>query len=267
MAERRMFSKDFTGRDSFISLSHKAQTLYFHLAINADDDGFCSSVKSTMRKLKIREASLDELKLKGLVYEFETGVVLVMHWLLHNRIRPDRYKPTTYTQEMSCVTIGKGDIYLVYECHNDFDIQIAANGSGSATKGSGSATKGSDSAPQDSGGDINSCEVIIGCDSSSEVSNYYQAPVRYGMFNNVILTAEKYNKLVELYPTDYRSKIDKLSSHMYSTGKDYKDHFSTIVKWAIEDESANNKKQNKGSNRYSSNAFKRVLETGEVNDD
>ena len=253
MAERRMFSKELLSRDSFITLSAKAQTLYLHLAVNADDEGFISSVKATMRKLKIGKSSLEELKSEGYIYEFDTGVVLITHWLLNNKIRPDRFKPTTYTQEKSCVTTGEGGIYLINKCHTDLDNQIATNGSPMA--------------PQYSGRDISLAEVSLGCVNAGEVSNNSLASLRYGICSNVILTAEKYNKLVELYPDDYLQKINKLSTYMASHGKEFKDHFGTIVNWAIRDEVTQNMEQKNGSAHNSENVFKSVLENGEVNND
>ena len=44
MAERRMFSKTVTESDSFYcDISVEAQCLYFHLSMNADDDGFVNT--------------------------------------------------------------------------------------------------------------------------------------------------------------------------------------------------------------------------------
>ena len=40
MANKRMFSKEITNTDRFQSMKLSAQALYFHLGINADDDGF-----------------------------------------------------------------------------------------------------------------------------------------------------------------------------------------------------------------------------------
>ena len=49
MAERRMFSKSITESDDFINLSKEAQSLYFHLCMYADDDGFINNAKSIIR--------------------------------------------------------------------------------------------------------------------------------------------------------------------------------------------------------------------------
>ena len=40
MAKRRMFSLDVVDTDSFLDLPASSQSLYFHLGMRADDDGF-----------------------------------------------------------------------------------------------------------------------------------------------------------------------------------------------------------------------------------
>ena len=49
MAERRMFSKTIINSDLFLDLPSSAQNLYFHLSLNADDEGFVNSPKKIMK--------------------------------------------------------------------------------------------------------------------------------------------------------------------------------------------------------------------------
>ena len=44
-----MFDKTIINDDKFIELSPSAQCLYFHLSMNADDDGFINNTKAIMR--------------------------------------------------------------------------------------------------------------------------------------------------------------------------------------------------------------------------
>ena len=67
MAKRRMFSLDVVDTDSFLDLPASSQSLYFHLGMRADDDGFVSSPK---RITAMVGAAGDDLKLliaKGFV--------------------------------------------------------------------------------------------------------------------------------------------------------------------------------------------------------
>ena len=60
MANRRMFSKDITESDAFKEMPLSSQALYFHLGMNADDDGVVNNPKSIQRCIG---ASLDDLKI------------------------------------------------------------------------------------------------------------------------------------------------------------------------------------------------------------
>lgn len=45
MAEKRMLSKKVLDTDAFLDMPLSAQALYFHLVINADDEGFVGNPK------------------------------------------------------------------------------------------------------------------------------------------------------------------------------------------------------------------------------
>lgn len=107
MAQRRMFSKNVARTDAFLDMSQTAQNLYFHLGIDADDDGFVSP-KMVMR---ITGSNGDDLKIlvaKGFLIPFEDGVVVVRHWRINNEIRQDRYKATQYVAHKSKLAINEG---------------------------------------------------------------------------------------------------------------------------------------------------------------
>ena len=91
MAEKRMFTKKITDDDNFIELASSAQALYFHLNQGADDDGFNNQVQMAMWKA---HASIDDLKVlmaKNYIIRFESGVIVIKHWRMHNTLRKDRY--------------------------------------------------------------------------------------------------------------------------------------------------------------------------------
>ena len=91
MAERRMFSKTVIDSDAFLDLPPAAQALYFHLAMQADDDGFINSSRRIQRMIGAAEQDLSLLVDAGFLLRFDTGAVVVRHWKLHNYIRPDRH--------------------------------------------------------------------------------------------------------------------------------------------------------------------------------
>lgn len=111
MAERRMFTKKITESDAFLDMPASTQALYFHLNMSADDDGFVNSPKSVQRTVG---ASLDDMKLllaKKFIIAFESGIIVIKHWKMHNYIQSDRYKPTDYVEEKSQLYIDEKKAY------------------------------------------------------------------------------------------------------------------------------------------------------------
>ena len=100
MAKRRMLSIDFCESDSFYELSSLCQALYFHLNLNADDDGLVDNVKSIMRDLKATKRNYQTLVDEGYIIELSKKVVAITNWHQHNRIKSDRYTPTDYVDLM-----------------------------------------------------------------------------------------------------------------------------------------------------------------------
>lgn len=111
MATRRMFSKEITDSDSFIAMPHSSQVLYFHLAMNADDDGFVNCVLRTLRATGTTNEDLKTLAESGFVIMFQSGVLVIRHWKLCNAIQKDRYKPTIHQKEFCSLSIGEDNIY------------------------------------------------------------------------------------------------------------------------------------------------------------
>ena len=111
MARKRMFTNDITDSDAFIEMSSAAQALYFHLNQGADDDGFNNQIQIAMHKA---HASTDDLKIlmaKNYIIRFESGVIVIKHWRLHNTIRKDRYKPTNFQEELRQLGIKDNGSY------------------------------------------------------------------------------------------------------------------------------------------------------------
>ena len=101
MANKRMFSLDVIDTDNFMDMPLTAQALYFHLGLRADDDGFVASPKKIIKIVDCKQDDLKVLVAKGYVIPFNTGIIVIRHWKVHNRIQSDRYKPTKYVSERS----------------------------------------------------------------------------------------------------------------------------------------------------------------------
>ena len=113
MAERRMFTKKITNSDAFIDMPLSTQALYFHLNMEADDDGFNSSPKKIQRMIGASDDDLKLLFAKNFIIPFESGVVVIKHWKLHNYIRNDRYKETVYQEEKALLEVKDNNVYTL----------------------------------------------------------------------------------------------------------------------------------------------------------
>lgn len=119
MAERRMFSKTVTESDAFLDMPTSARCLYFHLGMQADDDGFIASPKAILRSSNCSQDDLKLLTAKGFVIAFENGIVVIRHWKMHNHVQKDRYKPTTFKKELAQLTL-ESNVYQT--CINSVSI-------------------------------------------------------------------------------------------------------------------------------------------------
>ena len=99
MAQRRMFSRKITESDQFLDMPMSAQSLYFHVNMQADDDGFVGNVKTIKRMIGASDDDLKLLIAKQFLIPFETGIVVIRDWKIHNYIQKDRYTETFYQQE------------------------------------------------------------------------------------------------------------------------------------------------------------------------
>lgn len=115
MARKRMFSKQITDSDAFMDMPLSSQALYFHLNMNADDDGFVNSPKRISRTIGASEDDLKLLIAKKFIIPFESGIVVVKHWKMHNTIQKDRYTPTVYTEEKSLLTEKENKSYSLMD--------------------------------------------------------------------------------------------------------------------------------------------------------
>jgi uncharacterized phage protein (TIGR02220 family) len=96
MSNRRMFSKNIISSGSFIKMPSSSQLLYFHLALNADDDGVVEAF-SVMRMISANDDDLKILAAKKFVTILNDDLVTFINdWLEHNSIRADRKVDSKY---------------------------------------------------------------------------------------------------------------------------------------------------------------------------
>ena len=233
MAERRMFTQKIIDSDAFLDMPLSTQALYFHLNMRADDDGFVNNPKRIQRTIGASEDDLKLLLAKRFVIGFESGVLVIKHWRMHNTLRKDRYNPTQYQEEFASLEVKDNNAYTerLPELPEPENVATTWQPPGNHLE------------PQYSIGKDSIDKVSIGeYDPDSDESDQTppkpkkKKPVRhkYGEYNNVLLTDEELEKLKEEFP-DWQERIERLSSYVASTGKTYKNHLATIRNWAKKD--------------------------------
>ena len=216
MAERRMFAKTIIDSDAFLDMPLSTQSLYFHLSMRADDDGFINNPRKIQRMIGGSDDDLKLLVAKNFIIPFESGIVVIKHWKIHNYIRNDRYKETVYQEEMSQLDVKENKAYTL-GIPNGYQMETQVR--------LGKDRIGKDSLDKDR------IDYISDSDESKP-----SKPVKhkYGEYNNVLLTDEELYKLKTEY-SDIEERIERLSSYVASTGKKYKSHYATIRNWARKD--------------------------------
>ena len=84
MAERRMFAKTIIDSDAFLDMPLSSQSLYFHLSMRADDDGFINNPRKIQRMIGASDDDLKLLIAKRFIIPFESGIVVIKHWRIHS---------------------------------------------------------------------------------------------------------------------------------------------------------------------------------------
>ncbi|WP_448901233.1 replisome organizer [Eubacterium sp.] len=203
MADRRMFSKTIIDSDTFLDMPLSAQALYFHLSMRADDDGFINNPKKIQRMIGASDDDCRLLIMKQLIIAFDSGVIVIKHWRLHNYIQKDRYKPTLYQNEKSALELDESKVYT--KCIQDvsnMDTQVRLG------------------------------KVRLGKVKESEDKPHSQKK-SYGEFKNVLLTDDEYNLLVEQFGNP-NQLIKRLDEYKEQSGKQYNSDFMAIKNWVVE---------------------------------
>ena len=113
MADRRMMSRKIVESDAFYDLEPMQQALYFHLCMEADDDGFINNPKSIARGMGASIDDINALIDARFLISFSSGIVCIKHWRINNTIQKDRYKETTYKEEKALLKVKENGAYTL----------------------------------------------------------------------------------------------------------------------------------------------------------
>ena len=203
MAERRMFAKRIIESASFLKMPISSRELYFHLCLNADDDGVVEAY-NVMNLVKATEDDLRVLMSKGYVQVLNPDLVTyISDWLEHNKLRPDRKIDSIYKDLL--LQILPNVQLLEKKDRADRKKKKASE----VTKKDGDTHGTSQGQTGDTNGtaQYSVVEDSIGKDSIGECK--YQ-------LGKEILTDTQYNNLLQSYPKKLLDEvINRIISHPY----------------------------------------------------
>ena len=267
-----MFAKTIIDSDSFLDMPLSAQALYFHLAMRADDDGFINNPRKIQRVIGCGNDDMTLLIAKSFIIPFDSGIVVIKHWRIHNYIRGDRKKDTAYAEEMSQLLVKDNGAYTLNTATEVADVWDTMSGKCLSSGGqvadmclpSGSQATdmchtqvrlGKDRL----GKDRDRVRVREGCkgeeetplvdgttaqddsDATSSPSNPSKPQKakpqkhRYGEYQHVLLTDDELSKLNETFGETMTQKaITFLDEHIEMKGYKAKSHYLAIRKWVVD---------------------------------
>lgn len=228
MADRRMFSKTIIDSDCFLDMPATSQLLYFHLAMRADDDGFINQPKSIMRICGCKEDDMKLLIAKQFVIPFESGVVVIRHWKIHNYIRKDTYRETACKSEKTMLLVDENNAY-----------SLPCDGFVTGSSRVRDETLTQDRIGKDRiGKDRINKEICVEADEEEQpklTASKQSKPQKHihGEFRHVMLSSEEYDRLIggygEKVTAEYIKKLDEYLENRKD--KHYANHNLTIRNW------------------------------------
>jgi uncharacterized protein len=187
--------------------------------MRADDDGFINNPKKIQRMIGAADDDLKVLIGKNFIIPFESGIVVIKHWKIHNYIQKDRYKETVYFEEKRQLETKGNKAYTLLdtECIQDvynMETQVRL---------------GKDSIEEDS---IDKDNIV---DMEKKKKEKASTKHKYGEYKHVLLTDSEYNKLLEQYgSSNLQNIITYLDEYLEMKGTKYKSHYMVIKKWGAE---------------------------------
>ncbi|EOB1386375.1 hypothetical protein [Enterococcus faecium] len=242
MAERRMFAKTIIDSDAFLDMPLSTQALYFHLSMRADDDGFINNPKKIQRMVGCGDDDLKLLMAKRFILVFESGVIVIKHWKIHNYIRNDRYKPTLYQDEKALLADKDNKAYTFAEEIPKHDEKLGIPDDNQTVHQMDTQVRL---------GKVRLGKVSKEIKDITPSKKTKAKPIRhkYGEYKNVLLSDEQMEKLKIEFPNDYQERIERLSEYCESSGKTYKNYLATIRSWA---------RKEKNESKSASSGYKRT---------
>lgn len=229
-----MFAKTIIDSDAFLDMPLSTQALYFHLSMRADDDGFINSPKKIQRAVGCGDDDLKLLIAKRFIIPFESGIVVIKHWRVHNYIQKDRYRETVYREEKALLEVKENNAYTLLDTpciQNGYSLDTQVR-LGKDSIGKDSLEVGEVRANVSNGNTDQNDENVDNSVDNSPLE-YMSGTLGKGV---VLLTEGQRDKLLDELGLDgFNHYVSKLADFIIGKGATVKNHYATIRKWAKED--------------------------------
>ena len=240
MAERRMFAKTIIDSDAFIDMPVTARLLYYDLAMRADDDGFVNSPKKIMRMIGASQDDVNILIMRKFILPFDNGIVVIKHWRIHNYIRKDTYKATTYIEQKAMLDTDENNAYTFKKQEELYlDDEPWTSRGRAVDEPSTQVRVGKDRVGQDS---LVECSVVDGDTATTTEDDELRqlnGPLGQGV---VWLTENQISSLLDRMNIEaFDRYVKRLADFIIDKKAHVKNHYETILKWYKEDSGIANK--------------------------
>lgn len=215
-----MFAKTIIDSDAFLDLPISAQALYFHLAMRADDDGFVNKPRAIMNMIGAKNDDAKLLVERKFILTFESGVVVIKHWMIHNLIRKDTYHETKYKFEKASLFLDENRAYSTNPCND-----TVTNPLRDCNEPLPQVSIGKDSIGK---------SIDIYADSVESDTPVKEKKHKHGVYGWVKLTDSEYQRLVEEFGEIAEQTINSVDEAAQQTGNKNKwKDYNLVIRKAI----------------------------------
>lgn len=235
MAERRMFSKRVVASARFLKMPISTQCLYFHLGLNADDDGIVEAY-TTIKQIGATEDDLKVLVAKGFCNVLnEDLVTYITDWRENNKLRADRKIDSIYKDLLLQMVPDadvqqarrRADLKSLAEAGRPMDVQRTSNGPHRL-------------------GEVRIGEDRLGKDNTHTTGGKLEC----GKLNNVYLTQEQLDELYRLIPSQAERYIERFGRYKAIKNIESHDDYAWIRGWMDEDEAIVKERRKQEAERW-----------------
>ena len=252
MAERRMFHAGVVESDAFLDLPVGAQALYFHLGMQADDDGFVNGPKQIARKLRRPPRELQLLVDSGFLLNFD-GIVVLKHWRMANNWKSDRLQLPRYPDYAKKIFLKPTKEYTISRVPGSPNLLrlkkklIQEYGIQMESQKKREKNKKEENKKEDMRVEQSSREQSGFLSEDPDEPEFAAAAGTYQSLNFmngklgkgvVLLSQEQMEDLLEKMDLDsFDYYVEKLADFILKNQAKVKNHYATILKWWEEDRS------------------------------